>query len=155
MDDQLREKGLSVRFRPVVPIETGDTMSRSRGKFTSYDVMMNDTGPAAVFYSDRTGRVAEEHAILGITISEELRADRAPPCWFGYVGTDDIDSDAGRIWTAGGTIMRPPQDIPNVGRFALVSNSGGAVFLLFQPNTEEQPKPVAPKTRVIPAGAPR
>jgi uncharacterized protein len=35
---------------------------------------------------------------------------------------------------------------PNVGRFAVVADPGGAVFLLFKPNTEQEPKPVAPMT---------
>jgi predicted enzyme related to lactoylglutathione lyase len=81
-----------------------------------------------------------------MAIPEALQAAGTRPCWFGYVGTDDIDADVGRIWVEGGTIMRPPQDIPNVGRFAVVSDPGGAVFLLFQPNAEEEPNPVGPMT---------
>jgi predicted enzyme related to lactoylglutathione lyase len=39
-----------------------------------------------------------------------------------------------------------PEDIPNVGRFAVAADPGGAVFMLFEPNTKEEPKPVAPMT---------
>ena len=47
---------------------------------------------------------------------------------------------------AGGTIRRLPEDIPNVGRFAVAADPGGAVFLLFKPNGTEEPKSVAPMT---------
>jgi uncharacterized protein len=81
-----------------------------------------------------------------MAIPEPMCAEGVPPCWSGYIGVDDVDADAKRVKAAGGGIKRPPTDIPNVGRFAVVSDPGGAVFLLFKPNTEEEPKPVAPMT---------
>ena len=67
-------------------------------------------------------------------------------CWSGYIASDDVDADAARVLTQGGAIRRVPQDIPNVGRFAVAADPGGAVFLLFKPSTTEEPKPVAPMT---------
>ena len=58
----------------------------------------------------------------------------------------DVDADAARVVAAGGAIMRLPEDIPNVGRFAVAADPGGAVFLLFKPNTTEEPKAIAPMT---------
>src|SRR3984893_10377923 len=81
-----------------------------------------------------------------MAIPETMRAEGVPPCWSGYVGVEDVDADAKRVIAAGGAIQRPPTDIPSVGRFAVVSDPGGAVFLLFKPNTEEGPKSVAPMT---------
>jgi len=79
-----------------------------------------------------------------MAIPEPIWAESARPCWSGYVAVDDVDSDAAHVWVAGGAIRRGPEDIPNVGRFALASNPGGAVFLLFKPNIKEAAKPVAP-----------
>jgi predicted enzyme related to lactoylglutathione lyase len=126
----------------------------SRGKFIWDDTMTNDTEAATFIFSDLLARLAEKHLtpdnrtgrISGamvadlIVIPEGLRAGRAWPCWLGYVETDHIDSDVGRVWTEGGTIMLPPEDIADVGRFAVVSDPDGAVFLLFQPNTEADDK---------------
>jgi uncharacterized protein len=81
-----------------------------------------------------------------MAIPELMRAEGVPPSWSGYVGVDDVDAEAERVKGAGGAIKRPPTDIPNIGRFAVVSDPGGAVFLLFKPNTEGEPKPVAPMT---------
>src|SRR5215472_15960873 len=135
----------------------------SRGKFIWYDVMTTDTKAAAKFYSDVIGWTAQEHPMEGggsytvfskgpvmvaglMSIPDEARAQGVPPCWSGYVSTDDVDAEVKRVAAAGGAIKRPPTDIPNVGRFAVVADPGGAVFLLFKPNTTEEPKPVAPMT---------
>jgi len=138
-------------------------MPTSRGKFVWYDVMTTDTKAAAKFYGDVIGWTAEEHPMAGggsytvfskgpamvaglMAIPDEMRAQGVPPCWSGYVSTDDVDAEVKRVAAAGGAIKRPPTDIPNVGRFAVVADPGGAVFLLFKPNTTEEPKPVAPMT---------
>ena len=81
-----------------------------------------------------------------MAIPETMCAGGAKPCWSGYVSVDDVDGDAARVIAAGGAIARGPEDIPNVGRFAVATDPGGAVFLLFKPNTQEEPKNVAPMT---------
>jgi len=43
---------------------------------------------------------------------------------------------------AGGKVHREPTDIPGVGRFSVVADPQGAVFMLLQPNGPDQP-PVA------------
>jgi hypothetical protein len=135
----------------------------SRGKFIWYDLMTTDTKAGAKFYSDVIGWTTQEHPMQGggsytilskgplmvgglMAIPEEMRAQGVPPCWSGYVSTDDVDAEVKRVEAAGGSIKRPPTDIPNVGRFAVVADPGGAVFLLFKPNTTEDPKPVAAMT---------
>jgi predicted enzyme related to lactoylglutathione lyase len=138
-------------------------MPAPRGTFIWYDVMRNDTKAATEFYSDVIGWDAQEHAmpdnrtytifskgpamVAGLmAISEESCAEGAKPGWSGYIATNDVDADAAQVVVAGGAIRRPPEDIPNVGRFAVATDPGGAVFLLFKPNTAEEPKPVTPMT---------
>jgi predicted enzyme related to lactoylglutathione lyase len=138
-------------------------MAAPRGKFIWYDVMTSDTKAATAFYSDVIGWQAQEHPmpdngsytvfskdeqmVAGLMAHpKELCAEGAKPCWSGYIASDDVDADAARVLTEGGVIRRAPQDIPNVGRFAVAADPGGAVFLLFKPNTTQTPKPVAPMT---------
>ena len=138
-------------------------MPAPRGTFIWYDVMTTDTKAAAKFYGDLIGWSTQEHPMADggtytvlsngprmvaglMAIPEPVRAQGVPPCWSGYLATDDVDADAKRVAAAGGAIQRPPTDIPNVGRFAVVADPGGAVFLLFKPNTTEEPQPVAPMT---------
>ena len=138
-------------------------MPAPQGTFIWYDVMTTDTKAAAKFYGDVIGWGTQEHPmqdggtytilskgptmVAGLmAIPEPMRAQGVPPCWSGYVWVDDVDAEAQRVKAAGGAIRREPADIPGVGRFAVVSDPGGAVFLLFKPNTNEEQKPVAPMT---------
>jgi len=52
------------------------------------------------------------------------------PGWLGYIGVPDADAAAKRIVEAGGAIHRAPENIPNVGRFAVVADPGGDGLLL-------------------------
>ena len=138
-------------------------MPAPRGKFIWYDVITSDTKAATAFYSDVIGWDAQEHAmpdnrtytvfskgpamVAGLmAIPASSCAEGVKPCWSGYIATDDVDADAACVAAAGGSIRRLPEDIPNVGRFAVAADPGGAVFLLFKPNPSEQPKRVAPMT---------
>ena len=41
-----------------------------------------------------------------------------PPHWMVYFGIDDVDNAASKVESLGGSIMVPPTDIPDIGRFA-------------------------------------
>lgn len=59
---------------------------------------------------------------------------------------DDVDAHAERVKAAGGAVHRPPEDIPGVGRFAVVADPQGAVFILFKGNGEPDQAPTASGT---------
>ncbi len=52
----------------------------------------------------------------------------APPHWFDYIEVDNVDKRADAFAATGGAVLRPPFDIPNVGRIAVVKDSSGAVM---------------------------
>ncbi len=70
--------------------------------------------------------------------------------WVGYIGVDDVDAYAQRLKKVGGTVNRASEDIPNVGRFSVVTDPQGAMFVLFQPHNgmaqPPEPKPGTPGT---------
>ena len=138
-------------------------MPTPRGTFIWYDFMTTDTKAAATFYSHVIGWDAHERVMADdriytvfsqgqeivaglMAIPEALYAEGAVPCWSGYIATDNVDADVARVWGAGGEIKKPPEDIPDVGRFAVAADPGGAVFLLFNPDTAAEPKAVPPMT---------
>lgn len=51
-----------------------------------------------------------------------------PAHWFTYIGVDDVDAASAATKAAGGTIIRDPHDIENVGRIAVVTDPTGAAF---------------------------
>jgi predicted enzyme related to lactoylglutathione lyase len=48
-----------------------------------------------------------------------------------YVDSDDIDADLRQAVTLGGTIVRPKDEIPNTGWFALFKDSTGNIIGLY------------------------
>ena len=49
-----------------------------------------------------------------------------------YIGVDDVEAAIRISDAAGGKVTRPPFDIPNAGRLAIVHAKGGAYQVFFQ-----------------------
>jgi predicted enzyme related to lactoylglutathione lyase len=56
----------------------------------------------------------------------------APPAWSVYFAVENTDETAKTVKANGGTVLSPPMDIPNVGRFAVFADPQGAVFCVLQ-----------------------
>lgn len=137
----------------------------SHGDFVWYDLMTTDTEAAKAFYGNVVGWGAQaappvpgmtytlftagETSVAGLMeLTAEARQMGVPPCWTGYVAVDDVDATAEKVKRLGGAVHRPPADIPNVGRFAIIADPQGAVVALFKPTS---PAPERPK---LPMGSP-
>jgi uncharacterized protein len=136
-------------------------MSTSHGTFVWYDVMTSDTKAAESFYRGVIGWEAKDSGLADrsytllfrgptmvaglMPIPKEAQANGAQPCWMGYIAVDDVDVYAARVKAAGGTICHVPEDITGVGRFAVVADPQGAVFILFK-GTGGDPTTVEPGT---------
>jgi predicted enzyme related to lactoylglutathione lyase len=55
-----------------------------------------------------------------------------PSYWMPYFQVADCDATAAKAKGLGAHVMVPPQDIPNTGRFAILSDQQGAVFAVFK-----------------------
>ena len=55
------------------------------------------------------------------------------PYWASYLHVADVDAEAAAIKDKGGAIHAGPQDIPTVGRFAVVGDPQGAVYMILAP----------------------
>ncbi|MEO1193945.1 MAG: VOC family protein [Pseudomonadota bacterium] len=72
-------------------------------------------------------------------ISEErgFPAD-APVQWMTYIAVDDIDKRLEAVAAAGGQVLRPPFDVPMVGRIAMISDASGCVAGWITPAPSQQ-----------------
>lgn len=59
------------------------------------------------------------------------RGAHVPPNWMPYLQVADVDATATKAGSLGANIGVPPNDIPNVGRFACIADPQGAVFAVF------------------------
>jgi predicted enzyme related to lactoylglutathione lyase len=132
-------------------------MRRGHDGFIWYELLTSDQPAAEAFYRAVVGWQMADAGQSGIrytilsagprgvggltSLPADARAAGATPSWSGYIGVADSDATARRIAELGGSIRRAPDDIPNVGRFAVVGDPGGATFMLLTPLPREQPPP--------------
>ncbi len=50
-----------------------------------------------------------------------------PEHWFSYVEVDEVEPRVALLEQEGGTVVRPPFDVPGVGRIAIIQIPGGAM----------------------------
>jgi hypothetical protein len=55
------------------------------------------------------------------------------PHWLIYIAVDNCDATVAKVKELGGTVIAGPDDIPEVGRFAVVLDSEQAAFAVLQP----------------------
>jgi predicted enzyme related to lactoylglutathione lyase len=132
-------------------------------RFIWYELMTTDQDSAIAFYEKVVGWSAADHENEGMgdfrysilsagergiggvmQLTDEMCSGGARPGWIGYIGVADTDAAAARVREAGGSILMGPDDIPNVGRFAMVADPGRAAFYLLTPNSPEQPPKAEP-----------
>ena len=67
-----------------------------------------------------------------------------PPAWTGYIAVDDVDAATAKLKREGGTVIKEPQDIPGIIRFAVVADPQGAGFLIAKGMVHRQMSAAAP-----------
>jgi len=117
-----------------------------RGRFVWHELMTTDTDAATDFYShvvpwktqdsgmpSYTLWMSGKYRAGGLMALPEGNGSATPPHWLVYVGTPDVDATVEAARGLGGKVLKEPEDIPNVGRFAVLSDPQGATFALFKP----------------------
>jgi predicted enzyme related to lactoylglutathione lyase len=112
------------------------------GAFGWFELMTTDVESAKAFYEDLLGWETEtapmegfDYTIIkiaGDTVGGMMvmppECEGLPPSWDIYITVKDVDAIAGRVPELGGKILRPPADIPGVGRFCIIQDPQGAVI---------------------------
>ena len=125
------------------------------GRFVWYDLMTTDPAAAAEFYTTVAGWgtdtwdgpvegmppyklfTANGNSFGGLMeLSAAAREAGAPPHWLAYIAVSDVDATVERATELGGALLMGPQDIPTVGRFAVLADPAGAVFAAFTPEND-------------------
>jgi predicted enzyme related to lactoylglutathione lyase len=138
-------------------------MAEDRGKFCWYELLTPDMAAAARFYGDVVGWASRdsgnpktpytlftvgETPVAGLmTLTDDMKAAGGRPGWMGYIAVEDVDRSLAKLVEKGGVKHCDPEDIPHVGRFAVVADPQGAYFVLFREATGSMAPPkVAPGT---------
>jgi predicted enzyme related to lactoylglutathione lyase len=128
--------------------------STVRGRFVWHELLTTDTKSAGAFFSKVIGWKAQpwgedasytlfvsgDRQMAGLmTLPEDARKMGAPPNWLTYIGAPNVDETARQATSLGATVVKAPEDIPTIGRFAVIRDPQGAVFAIFAPNRAPVP----------------
>ena len=142
--------------QPTSPL-TGTPVSKAdvAGQFVWHDFMTPSVAEARAFYTSVLGWGIEmwggEEGYAMWTVNgqprggfgpftDEMRTQGVPAHWLTYIGVADVDAKVAEAVRMGATTVHGPEDIPDVGRFAILRDPQGAHFSVFASN---QPMPVA------------
>lgn len=76
---------------------------------------------------------AGERSVGGLyTLMPEIVAAGVPPHWMSYVAVAETDAAAARVAELGGTVMKEPFDVMDLGRMAVCKDPTGAPFSIWQ-----------------------
>jgi|HubBroStandDraft_1064217.scaffolds.fasta_scaffold00634_18 uncharacterized protein len=127
------------------------------GRFVWHELLTTDTAGAAAFYSKVLPWRTAPSSMPGYTVwmagqsqiggLQALPADNGatPPHWLMYVGTPNVDATCAKAQSLGARTVKAPEDIPNVGRFAVLADPQGATFAVFTPGAGPPPGPQPPQ----------
>lgn len=123
------------------------------GDFIWYELMTTDADAASRFYQDvfdwrvsPSGQPGMDYRLITasagqvggiLALDADMLGEGAHPAWLGYLAVDDVDACAASVEQAGGRIVVPPSDIPDVGRFAMVTDPQGAPFYIMRGAVDE------------------
>lgn len=127
----------------------------STGAFIWYDLATTDPAAASSFYASVVGWTPEPVPGKPYTVFKtgdafsaglmqmppNLREAGVPSHWSGYIDVEDVDAMLAKAIAAGATLRYGPEDIPAVGRFAVIADPDGAVFYLYTPSSRGQDAP--------------
>ncbi len=127
-------------------------MANKHGDFIWYELLTTDAGAAQTFYSailgwtfKDSGQANVDYRIFSMNnnnvgglmqLTPEMTKGGARPVWLGYIGVNDVDTSTAQIKAAGGSVHMGPQDIPDVGRIAMVTDPQGVAFYVMKGSVE-------------------
>src|SRR5215510_8873572 len=124
------------------------TSNGNTGRFVWYEDLAKDPKAAIDFYSDVVGWktqpfegnndytmwVGSQGPLGGVMkIPDDVAKRGVPPHWMAHVQVENVDATVEKAKKLGGKVHKDPEDIPTVGRFAVLGDPQGAFISIFTP----------------------
>jgi predicted enzyme related to lactoylglutathione lyase len=117
------------------------------GTFCWMELMTTDTAKAGSFYTKLFGWTTEEmdmgefvytifkknDEMVGGMMNMMPGMEGVPSHWMSYVEVTGCDASTTQARELGAKVCKEPADIPNIGRFSIVTDPAGAAICLFEP----------------------
>jgi uncharacterized protein len=121
----------------------GAQLMGEEGALSWTELMTQDTEKAGPFYAELFGYELSPWGDSGYIVFTKGEAQMAgmmkspqegmPSYWGIYFSASDVDSVAEKVKSAGGQIFMGPEDMPEVGRLAMLADAQGAAFGVINP----------------------
>lgn len=135
------------------PAETA-RMRNLEGTPIWYELLTNDATASQRFYEDLMGwkihppaagdamayrMIDTGHGFVGgmMELTDAMRGHGARPTWLFYVGVEDVDATMKRAVDAGGSVLMPAFDMPNVGRMGMIADPQGIPLYVMRGATND------------------
>lgn len=120
--------------------------------FIWYELVTNDVDKAVEFYKKVVGWDVRDSGMPGMKYMlfgkngkdvggmmtwAGAGAPEMPPEWMAHIHTAKLDDELKAVEADGGTVIKPAQEIPGVGRFAVVLDPQKVKYMLFEPSTQD------------------
>jgi uncharacterized protein len=110
------------------------------GTFVWHEHVSKDPQRAQEFYAELLGweytEFGENYKVISVNGQGQggfpPAPEGVPSHWLGSVQVEGTDETAAKAKAAGGNVMLEPMDIPDVGRFAVVTDPQGGAFGIIQ-----------------------
>ncbi|MBI1763171.1 MAG: VOC family protein [Acidobacteria bacterium] len=115
------------------------------GAFCWGELATSDTANAKEFYTQLFGWQTKESTMPEMAYTEWINGAQpiggmmplqgppgVPPHWLLYFAVADADATVAQAQALGGQVCLPPTDIPNTGRFAVLSDPQGGTFAVIK-----------------------
>lgn len=109
-----------------------EAATRFYGEVFGWKVTTVPMGENYTYYLAHNG----EKQVAGF--SPKMADDPSPEGWVGYVHVADVDAATAAAKAHGATVVVPPSDIPDVGRFSLLADPQGAMITAFKSVKEDE-----------------
>jgi hypothetical protein len=123
------------------------------GKMVWFELESSNPAKSTAFFNELLGWTTEPQAgAEGAAATELVKAGgkevamvrkaegkKAKSRWVPFVSVPDVDGAVTAVEANKGKVVKPAQDVPDVGRFAVVSDPNGAVFAVFKSAAGDQP----------------
>ncbi len=122
---------------------------KTPGKFSWNEILTSDIAKAKGFYSELFGWSAIQtemgppghkyvlfqkngENVAGLASNQLGDWGDPSPRWASYVTVEDLKSSLARAKQLGGTLVSGPQEIPNIGQYAVIADPTGATLALYE-----------------------
>ncbi len=124
----------------------GSQIVNEPGTFSWNELVTSDSEGAREFYSRLLGWTTVDQEIGGSLYTSFLKNEQPVagmiqmdeswggmvPHWMVYFAVENCEETVRKITSAGGSVLKPPTTIPDVGQYAVVQDPQGAVYSIIQ-----------------------